>query len=409
MPNGEGAVYVGIDQGEAELQVCVLGSGPGGNEQRTFAYSGVGIAELIDWLTLEAGGDRSRLRVAIESPRGAIVEGLLEAGISVFSLNPKQLDRFRDRFTVSGSKDDRLDARVLADSLRTDEVAFRRLRLDPADLTLLREASRFEDELKLELRRLANRLRSLLQRYHVELLALVPAADEPWFWSLVELAPTPELGRRLSLKRAERVLREHRIRRIRAADVIAHLRAIPLPVAPGVAEGCSEHVLLLVTQLRLLDAQLGRCQTRIERLLDKLTTGEERSEHRDVHILRSLPGAGRYVVATMLVEAHEALRSRDYRALRAQGGAAPVTKQSGRLRMVTMRRACNERLRHALRQWAFNATRLDPRAAAQYKALRSKGHTHARALRGVIDRLLKLLVAMLENGRPYDPSLRLVA
>src|SRR5204863_9464647 len=44
--------------------------------------------------------------------------------------NPKQLDRFRDRFTVAGAKDDRRDAHVLADSLRTDRHAFRRLSND---------------------------------------------------------------------------------------------------------------------------------------------------------------------------------------------------------------------------------------------------------------------------------------
>ncbi len=410
MPGADGALYVGIDQGESELQVCVLSSESGSSEQRTFAYSGVGIAEVIDWLTSREAGDRSRLRVAIESPRGAIVEGLLESGIAVFSLNPKQLDRFRDRFTVSGSKDDQLDARVLADSLRTDPAAFRRLRLDPAALTQLREASRLEDEIKQELRRLSNRLRSLLQRYHVELLALQPSADEPWFWSLVELAPTPELGKRLSPRRIERLLREHRIRRVSPQDALARLRALPLPAAAGVAAACSEHALLLVPRLRLLHQQLDRIQARVADLLENLEAGEEgRQEHRDVHILRSLPGAGRYVVATMLVEASEALQARDYRALRAQGGQAPVTKQSGRMRLVSMRTACNRRLRQALRFWAFNAIRLDPRAMAQYKALRTKGHSHARALRSVADRLLKMLTVMLDTGHVYDPSLRAVS
>jgi transposase len=409
MSAGE-AVYAGIDQGESELQVCVLASGSA--QQRTFEYSGAGLEKLVAWLTSQAGGEHSRQRVALEVPRGPIVECLIEAGIAVFSVNPKQVDRFRDRFTVAGSKDDRLDARVLADSLRTDPAAFRRLRVDAEALTQLREASRLEDEIKLELRRYSNRLRSLLQRYHVELLALVPAADEPWFWSLVELAPTPAIGKRLSPKRVERLLREHRIRRFTPEDVIARLRALPLPAAKGLPEACSEHALLLVAQLRLLDEQVERSQARVERLLNALAdeSGDEgQGEHRDVDILRSLPGLGRYAAATMLAEASEALRLRDYRALRAQAGSAPVTKQSGRLRVVSMRRACNARLRHAIRQWAFNAVRLDPRAAAQYKALCDRGHSHSRALRGVADRLLKLLVVMLESGRVYDPSLRLVA
>jgi len=53
-----------------------------------------------------------RVAVAIEVPRGAIVELLVERGFQVFAINPKQLDRFRDRHTVAGAKDDRRDAFV---------------------------------------------------------------------------------------------------------------------------------------------------------------------------------------------------------------------------------------------------------------------------------------------------------
>ena len=75
--------------------------------------------------------------VAIEIPRGALVEALAERGIHVYAINPKQLDRFRDRHTVAGAKDDRRDAFVLAASLRTDQPAFRRVRLeDPVIIEL---------------------------------------------------------------------------------------------------------------------------------------------------------------------------------------------------------------------------------------------------------------------------------
>ena len=162
-------VHVGIDLGETQFQVCVVGEGSSDDEQRGFAHSGHGVAEVIAWLKEKAGGHAERVAVAIETPRGPIVEGLLQVGFAVFSLNPKRLDRFRDRFTLAGSKDDRLDARVLGRSLRTDESAFRRLRLDPGWLVRMREASRLEDELKEEQRRLVNRLRAVLQRYRAKL------------------------------------------------------------------------------------------------------------------------------------------------------------------------------------------------------------------------------------------------
>ena len=98
--------------------------------ERSVAHAGAALAEFVDWLVDLAGGQADRLSVAIEVPRGAVVEALVERGCQVYALNPKQLDRFRDRFTVAGAKDDRRDAFVLAASLRTDRPAFRRVRLD---------------------------------------------------------------------------------------------------------------------------------------------------------------------------------------------------------------------------------------------------------------------------------------
>ena len=409
--NGSDAkcLFVGVDEGDERFQMCTVDGTGATAEQRSFACDSKGIEEAIAWLK-SSGAER--IAIAIESPRGPLVAAFLEAGFEVYSLNPKQLDRFRDRFSVAGSKDDRLDARVLGDSLRTDPRAFRRLTAEPGWLVKMRQASRMEDELKQECRRSANRLRAALHEYHVELLALLPSADEPWFWDLVTLAPTPALGARLRPKQVEKLLREHRIRRLSAQDVIERLRRRPVPALPGVVEAGSTQALMLVPRLHLLTQQLAQCQSQIQKMLDELASQnapEETSEHRDVRILRSLPGAGRYVVATMLVEAYSALQPRDYRVLRAVCGAAPVTEQSGRSRFVHMRYACNRRLRYAVHQWTWNATLVDPHFARLYKAMRTRGLTHGRALRGVADRMLHVTVAVLTRGALYDASLQAAA
>src|SRR5690348_10704288 len=88
--------------------------------ERDVSHSGSGMEELLDWIQQKTAAEVHQVAVAIEVPRGAIVEALLERCYSVFSINPKQLDRFRDRHTVVGAKDDSRDAFVLADSLRTD-------------------------------------------------------------------------------------------------------------------------------------------------------------------------------------------------------------------------------------------------------------------------------------------------
>ena len=122
--------FVGIDWGSQQHQVCVLDRDRRRVGERSVDHDGASLARLAAWLWSVSAGQPQRVAVAIEVPRGAIVEGLLDRGCHVFAINPKQLDRFRDRHSVAGAKDDRRDAFVLADSLRTDQPSFRRLRFD---------------------------------------------------------------------------------------------------------------------------------------------------------------------------------------------------------------------------------------------------------------------------------------
>jgi transposase len=400
-------VYVGVDWATVTHQVCCLD--PGGRilKQVQVPHSGAGLAMLVTELT-SFGIAADRVAVAIERPDGAIVDGLLQHGFQVFAVNPKQLDRFRDRHTVAGAKDDRRDALVAGDALRTDPAAFRRVTVEDPRLVQLRELSRLHDELEHELVRLANRLREQLLRFYPELLKLSPAANEPWLWQLLTMAPTPQDARRVPLARWRALLREYRIRRFTAEEVVAVVHAPPLPVAPGTLAAVTEHIGFLVPRLRLVRDQLTQCGRRLDTLLAALATGEaEAREHRDVTVLRSLPGVGRVVAATMLAEASQLLAARDYQTLRAHAGVAPVTRQSGKGHHVMIRRSCNHRLRDAVFHWARNSIRLDERCRAQYTRLR-KRHGYARALRGLGDRLLALLMAMLASGTMYDPARRRV-
>ncbi len=401
-------LHVGIDWATRAHQVCVLDRERRPVEECSVEHSGAALAQLADRLTRLADGEPGRVAVAIEIPRGPVVETLIERGFHVFALNPKQLDRFRDRHTVAGAKDDRRDAFVLADSLGTDRPLFRRLRLDDPRVIQIREWARIDEDLRQEINRLTNRLREQLHRFYPQVLRLCPAADEPWVWSLLELAPTPAQGARLRSSRVKSLLARQRIRRLEAEAILAELRTPALQVAPGAVEAASGHIALLIPRLRLVRTQRQDCQRRLEALLQVLGAQEsdpgQQNEHRDVTVLRSMPGVGRVVTATMLAEASQALAERDYHALRAHAGIAPVTRQSGQRAIVIMRHACNTRLRNAAYHWARVSAQKDAHSRAQYTALRQRGHSHGRALRSVADRQLRILVAMLQHGTLYDPT-----
>ena len=187
---------------------------------------------------------------------------------------------------------------------------------------------------------------------------------------------------------------------------MAELGAQPLHLAPGAAEAASEHVLLQLPLLRVLRQQKADVAGRIQKLLDQMSQEGQTGEHRDVTIILSLPGVGRVVAATMLAEASQPLAERDYHALRSYAGAAPVTHQSGKRRVVLMRKSCNPRLRDALYHWARVHSQHDEQGKQHYAECRAKGHSHGRALRGMADRLLAVLVAMLRSNTLYDPGFK---
>jgi transposase len=399
--------FVGIDWGSQRHQVCVLDCDRRRVGERSIDHDGASLAQLAAWLWTVSAGQPQRVAVAIEVPRGALVEGLLDRGFHVYAINPKQLDRFRDRHSVAGAKDDRRDAFVLADSVRTDQPSFRRLQLHDPQLLRLRELSRAEEALLEDFRRSANRLQDQLHRFYPQMLQLCSSADESWLWDLIDLAPTPAHAALLSEEQVQRVLKAHRIRRVTAQEVLACLQTPALPVAPGAAEAAQAHCGFLLPCLRVLAEQLQACSQQVSALLRTLaeTPGEGEGPS-DVAIVLSLPGVGRKITAWLFAEAAQPLTERDYQVLRTHGGVAPVTKQSGKRRVVVMRRSCNPRLRHALYHMARVAMQRDAHFSRVYEALRAKGQRHGQALRNIGDRLLRILMAMLRDRTLYDSSRR---
>jgi transposase len=403
-PSSEYLYRVGIDWGSQQHQVCIVDR-EGRRLEETVPHTSAGLAALAEKLVALSPEAPERVAVAIEVPRGPVVDTLLARGMHVFAVNPKQLDRFRDRHTVAGAKDDRRDAWVLADALRTDQSSFRRVHGDEPLIIELRELSRLDEELQQQLRRLSNRLRAQLQGVYPDMLGLCPAADEPWFWTLLDLMHAR--GKPLTLKAVGAVLKVHRIRRLTADAVLAAVQVPPLRVAPGTLAATATHLAVLLPQLRLVHDQHQRTVgPRLDAVLAELAQEDVQGEHRDVTILRSLPGVGRLVAATVLAEATQPLAARDYQTLRTQAGVAPITRQSGKKSVVVMRSACNRRLRYALHHWARVSVQVDARCRAHYDRLRHRGHDHARALRGVVDRLLAVLIAMLGSRTLYDPERR---
>ncbi len=310
--------------------------------ERSLPNGGAGLAALCDWLLATTGATPAEIAVAIEVPHGPIVETLLERGFLVYTINPKQVDRFRDRFSMAGANDDRFDAHVMADVLRTDPI-----------IVELREWLRIGDELKQEQTRLANSVRVQLWRYYPPALKLSDSVAVDWFLDLWELVPTPARAAEITEQAIGNLLKAHRVRRVDAATALEILRETPITVAAGTTEAATAHIRAVADRLKLVNLQIREVDRQLDVLCDMLA-GEPGipDAPSDATILKSCPGIGRIVVSTLISEASEILKRRDYQALRPLCGVAPVTRRSGKAKVVLMRRACHNRLRNAVYHWA---------------------------------------------------------
>jgi len=398
--------FAGLDWGSATHQACLLDEAGTVVGERAFAHGGAGLAALCDWL-VSLAGDPGSVAVAIEVPHGPVVDALLDRGFAVYAINPKQLDRLRDRISVAGAKDDRRDARVAAAGLRTDPHLFRRVLAGDPSVIELREWSRLAEEVQQERVRQGNRVRQQLWRYYPQLLALSDDVTAEWVLALWTLAPTPAQAARLREATLARLLRQHRIRKLDAPAVLAILRQPAIPVAPGVTEAAVLHLRSLVARLRLANQEFRQAERKLEELCTALSETQPTAQDSgpgDATILRSLPGVGPVTLATLLTEATGPLARRDYPALRTLSGVAPVTKRSGKSCIVVMRYAAQVRLRNAVFHWARVAVLNDRRCRGRYEALRARGHSYGRALRGVGDRLLGVACVLLRRGTLFDPD-----
>ena len=383
-------------------------------------HSGEGLARMADWLVATANGTPDAILIAIEVPHGPVVDTLIDRGFSVHSINPKQVDRFRDRFTVAGAKDDSRDCDVMASALRTDRHCFRRLATRDPTLVELREWSRMHEEHGRDRRRYVSRLREQLIRYFPAFLQLEGELDADWKLELLEPAPTPRSATALTKLRVSKILERHRARGRDAGQMLAVLQQKAVTTSPGTTKAAAAHVTALLASIRLAKQLAKEAKDNIERITYQLVdpnsdelespcdagkpTSEQSAPLRDAAILLSFPGIGPLNLATLLTEATDGVRDRDYQVLRCQGGVAPVTKQSGKSRYVVQRWACNQRLAHALLHWARVAVQHDPASRAKYRALRARGKSWGRALRGVADRLLYVACAALRSGTLYNPE-----
>ena len=350
-----------------------------------------------DWK--EKTAPYSRLGVAIETSFGSVVEQLLESGVSVYPVVPTSARRYRERKHPSGTKTDRHDAWALADALRTDGHSWRPLGPRDPLVEELRMLCRDEVALIAERTALINQARQAAREYYPSVLE----AFEDWTarstWAFIERFPDTAALLKAGKRAWEKFLHLHRIHRPEtAARRLAIFEAAGQWNIPAhMVQAKRLYLLTKVKQLRALETQLDEYRQRIAGLF---------ADHPDSGTFGSLPGAGAKLAPRLLSEiGSDRHLFPEPSGLQCLGGTAPVSYQSGKVHKVRMRRACNLHLRHALHLFADLSRAQSPWAAVYYRQHRSRGHSHAQALRSLAQRWLKIIWRMWQDHTRYDADL----
>jgi transposase len=389
--------FAGIDWASAHHAVCVIDERAKVLHRAMVAHTREGLAELVR--VLRKFGPPTDLPVAIERPSGLLVDTLVEAGFRVVPIHPNAVKASRPRYAAAASKTDLGDAFMLADLLRTDGHRFQPLRPHSDETRALRTLVRTRDDLVAERVGLANQLRALLDRFWPGAAVIFADLDSPIALAFLRRYPTPQTAERLGEKRLAAFLARHAYCGRRSAlALLERLRSAPAGLTgEAEAEASGELVLAIVAVLEPLVAQIQRLTAAIEHALET---------HPDGALIASFPRAGRVNAAQILAElGDDRARFVSEEHLAAEAGVAPVTRASGKSRVVAFRWACNKRLRGALTCFADNSRHGSAWATHVYQRARARGCDHPHAVRILGRAWIRVLWRCWRDRRPYQVAL----
>lgn len=385
--------FAALDWASDHHDVVVVASTGALVAEFRFAHTATGWAEFTAKMKPFVGAP-----LALETSSGPAVDQLLQRGWTLYPINPKAAERYRERKAPSGTKTDRLDAWSLADALRTDGHAWRVLLAQDEATATLRALCRDEMSLIEQRTALVNQLIAALREYYPAALEAFDDWTAPHAWALIQKFPTPLALQNAGKRPWEKFLHTHRLWRPDTASERLALFACAnaLPASAAIVTAKSLLATSLVKVLQALQSQLDEYRRRI-------TTAF--AQHPDHDVFGSLPGAGQKLAPRLLSELG-AVRAvyPDADALCCQAGVSPVSFQSGKIDKARIRWACDVVLRHTVHLWADCSRKKSAWAQAYYARKREQGMSHAAALRCLGKRWLKILWRLWTDRQTYDET-----
>jgi transposase len=391
-------LFAGDDWAEDHHDVEVMDETGKVLARRRLPEGAGGLAQLHALIggLLGEDADDAEVLVGIETDRGPWVAALVAAGYLVFPVNPLQAARFRQRHGVSGAKSDAGDAHALADMVRTDSHQLRPAAGDTPEAGGIKVLARTHKTMIWERTREVQRLRHQLREYFPAAVEAFADLDAPDSLELLGKAPEPGKAAQLTRAQVSAALKRAGRRDItgRATAILTTLRSEQLTQPQALTTAYAAAVRSLIAVITVLNDQVKALQGQVE---------EHFGQHPDAEIIMSQPGTGPILGARVLAEfGDDPRRYADAKARRNYAATSPITRASGRRKVVAARFVHNDRLVDALNAQAFSALSASPGARALYDQQRASGHGHNDALRRVANRLVGILHGCLKTRTLYD-------
>jgi transposase len=387
-----GGVTASVDWARDDHAVSVVDDRGRELDRCTVAHTAAGLRELVAFLR-----GHGAVEVAIERPDGPVVDALLGDGLTVVVISPNQVKNLRGRYGSAGNKDDRFDAYVLADTLRTDRARLRPLVPDTDATVALRRACRARKDLVNHRVAVANQLRAHLRNVLPAAVGLFSDIDSAISLAFLTRFDTQDKIDWLTPKRLGDWLTKQGYSG-KVDPTVLHRRLLDAPRGVTGEHATSQAVITAsyVALLGALVAQIKTLSAQIDVQLDA---------HADAHIFTSLPRAGRVRAARLLAEIGDCrARFPTPESLTCLAGAAPSTRQSGKSRIVGFRWACDKQLRDAVTDFAADTRLANPWAADLYNRAKARGHDHPHAVRILAKAWLHIIWHCWQDNVPYDPT-----
>ncbi|HKR51659.1 MAG TPA: IS110 family transposase [Pseudonocardiaceae bacterium] len=393
-------LFVGDDWSEAHHDVELMDATGLRLAKARLPEGVVGMARLHAMIAEALGEDveEAQVLVGTETDRGPWVAALIGAGYTVYGINPLQVSRYRERHSVSGAKSDAADAHTLANMVRTDSHKLRPVAADTPQAEAVKVVSRAHKTLIWERTRHTQRLRHALREYFPAALEAFEDLDAPDALELLARAPDPASAARLTISQISAALTHARRRNIpeKAARIQTALRAEHLGHPEVLTTAYAATTRAAVAMLTTLNEQVKILQGQVEAHF---------GQHPDAEIILSQPGLGPILGARVLAEfGDDPHRYANAKSRKNYAGTSPITRASGKKKVVLARYVHNDRLIDALMTQAFSALNGSPGARAYYDQLKTRGADHHAALRQLANRLVGILHGCLKTRTCYDEA-----